>query len=374
MISLKQYITEEGFTLNGKQATAMLGDGSVIKLKNGNYQWIEKADPKIYAKEIAAAKKLGAEADAAYMEKLKKSKEEKQKAKQKTKQSTEKSSSPKIKSNLYAQHKDHAARDAAHKMGLEYYGFGYWGRNDKVLYKTEFNKLVPVDSKHYLVTTHARKEHPKHTSWDTDQISKLVDYKKILSDAGIVVKKLTPDEKQSVEDYVEDSSSINLYLNLDANKRKNMDKKPSWHNENWDGRWISPAEQITHLDSAIAKYTTSGSLTVYRGLGPQLAKKIEEELKTKNLIRINNYLSTSVSPRIANTFGSSMMIILIPSGSNVLPVTNKGTSVGGLGNNEKYEGEKEIILPRDSTLRLVRIENRKTGWKGKRIRYIFELV
>ena len=65
------------------------------------------------------------------------------------------------KPNVLAAKSGTEARDKARQMGLEYYGFGYWGRNDKVLYHTEGGELKPVNSKHYVVTAQKKHAHKK---------------------------------------------------------------------------------------------------------------------------------------------------------------------------------------------------------------------
>ena len=247
------------------------------------------------------------------------------------------------------------ARDKARQMGLEYYGFGYWGRNDKVLYHTEGGELKPVNSKHYVVTAqkkHAHKSQPSKDSYNYKAVPSTTPYDKLYSHAAKVEKSLTKKEKYSLDEYVNSSSGINAQLA--------QGNKPDWND------WSS---DIKNLDNIMKKSKMPEDVTVYRGIPSiNLARKMIEELKKSNFIHIPTFMSTSFSPDAARGFQSynNYMVIKISAGSSALPVHYSDDRSG-------FEGEYEVILPRDSVLKLVRVEKRKGMGADANYRFIFEL-
>ena len=259
------------------------------------------------------------------------------------------------KPNVLAAKSGTEARDKARQMGLEYYGFGYWGRNDKVLYHTEGGELKPVNSKHYVVTAqkkHTHKSQPSKEGYNYKPIPSTTPYDKLYSHAAKVEKSLTKKEKYSLDEYVNSSSGINAQLA--------QGNKPDWND------WSS---DIKNLDNIMKKSKMPEDVTVYRGIPSiNLARKMIEELKKSNFIHIPTFMSTSFSPDAARGFQSynNYMVIKISAGSSALPVHYS---------DERYsfEGEYEVILPRDSVLKLVRVEKRKGMGADANYRFIFEL-
>lgn len=270
---------------------------------------------------------------------------------------------------LYQQKSGTSARDRAKSMGLEYYGFGYWGRNDKVLYHTEGGELKPVDSKHYVVT--AQKKHNNQAVTKKGMFSSVykvpstTDHATFLKHAAEVEKSLKPKERMALEDYVSNSSGINGQL-VDMAKGT-FDKDDTWND-------FTP--EITHLDNVMKKSVMPTDTVVYRGIPSRsIAKKMIEELKKTNLIHMPTFVSTSFSPDSARGFQyqDNYMIIKIPEGANALPIHYGKTK-------KSFESEFEVVLPRDSVLKLVRVEKRparkgtsKSEENESNYRFIFEL-
>lgn len=270
---------------------------------------------------------------------------------------------------LYQQKSGASAKERAKAMGLEYYGFGYWGRNDKVLYHTEGGELKPVNSKHYVVTaktSHANKPGKSRYGTSIYKIPSSTNHDAFLKHAAEVEKKLSAKEKMVLSDYIGSSSGINGQLVDMAKGRFHADDV-----------WNDFTPEIVHMDNIMKKSVVPTDTVVYRGIPSQsIAKKMAEELKNTNLIHMPTFLSTSFSPDAAQGFQhmNNYMIIKVPEGANALPVHYAG------GKRKGFATEYEVILPRDSVLKLVRVDKRpmpaaysKDSRESYGYRFIFEL-
>jgi len=278
-------------------------------------------------------------------------------------------------------------------MGLEYLGFGYWGRNHIATHKENEDRtwLEPLEKKQKIIKSHKLKklnidfatnydqEAPKHkfssdlnytskvktgvgsmatphSKWDSEtQSYKQVpsealkysslnrfDLPKLIADSHEQYEKLKPNEKTALRRYTED-----LYGPLNgALRRMARIVSGEGRGDQFNSERI---EFAGDMDDAFKKLRLPQELVVYRGASPE---EVEKFAKGK-VIDVQQYLSTSISAPRAYTFntGQHLLAIRVPKG-------HRGIFAAGI---SSYEGENEVILDRGMQLKVVRIEAKIPG-------------
>jgi hypothetical protein len=114
------------------------------------------------------------------------------------------------------------------------------------------------------------------------------------------------------------------------------------------------------LDFAIAKGRAPRDLVVYRGM---TSNEQTVGLKKGSVFRDKAFMSTSASPKVASGFsynGGVVFHIKIPKGAISIPMTKNG----------HYEQEREILLPRGTSLRVNSVRKDANGVTHVRARVI----
>lgn len=109
----------------------------------------------------------------------------------------------------------------------------------------------------------------------------------------------------------------------------------------------SQSDVAVHLDAALTKYcslaSTPGTQVLYRGLDSSVLRGIFSE----DTVTFDSFLSTTLDPALANNFmvdGGIMLEIIAPSAA---PVGSYSI---------KEDREREYIVPRNTTFRIIRKE------------------
>lgn len=97
-------------------------------------------------------------------------------------------------------------------------------------------------------------------------------------------------------------------------------------------------KHIASIDRAIARNKLDRPLTVYRALSPSYARDLTPEAE----LDVMAFSSTSLSRAKAEEFGSVVMQIDLPKGASAL---------------KAFDGDFEVLLPRDVVLIVDRVEN-----------------
>ena len=96
-------------------------------------------------------------------------------------------------------------------------------------------------------------------------------------------------------------------------------------------------EQSNHLDSAIKKQKTLHPINLWRGVNSNVIKKLN--LEPGKDFHDKGYVSSSTNPAVAHEFGSHIMNIHVPKGSNALHLPSHKLGI---------KAEHEVLLPRNS--------------------------
>lgn len=154
------------------------------------------------------------------------------------------------------------------------------------------------------------------------------------SQRNMTSAKLTGDETKAAYDYTRDS-------NVNGNLRtgKPLDEKMTRIQKG--------------LDTAISKSTVpTGGATVYRGV--RTGYMSTSDFTPGTTITDKGFASTSLKPAIAKHFAQSkdsvIMVVHLNEGDHALPIGNSRMA--------KFTKECEVILPRDSTYTVDRVENK----------------
>ena len=112
-------------------------------------------------------------------------------------------------------------------------------------------------------------------------------------------------------------------------------------------------KHIKHLDDAIARQLTTEDVTVYRGVKIDYSVTKLDKLKPGTELEIPKFVSTSMDKSVAEGFiqgrAGYVLELEVPSGTPAL-----GTDT--LSQKFKFTGnEKELLLPRNSRIRIVRV-------------------
>ena len=135
---------------------------------------------------------------------------------------------------------------------------------------------------------------------------------------------LASNVKQKVIHYSNDGyNTVNRYLFAPAFNKKSKAKAN---------------EYIDILDDAIS-FELPTSITVFKGVKSPMTDKIDQ-LKKNDTYQYKAYISTSLSKRIAKTFGK-VLKINVPKGTKVMYIPNP------------INPEKEILIARNSTLKKI---------------------
>ncbi len=153
-------------------------------------------------------------------------------------------------------------------------------------------------------------------------------------DHGRWASSLTADQKQALKDY----TGGYYYSNINAALRQG--KMP-------DGR---EGEIVKHVDSALENASTETKITLYRGISPSSAARLNGQLGKGSIITDRGFVSTSSSRAIARALrgfqtanGTGLMMeIQVRAGSRVASLA----AVSGT------PGEQEMLLPRGSSFRV----------------------
>lgn len=167
---------------------------------------------------------------------------------------------------------------------------------------------------------------------------------------------ITPEETVSVSEYtIFDSVTINKYL-----------RDPTFlsgqSGPSVDYRLKLATTAIPNIDSAIEKFSLKENLTLFRGIGDRTWAKLFK-IKLGDIFTDAGYVSASSSLTFAKGFNNHQIKILVPKGTNILPVD---TFLGGkqgfkfnphVGNvtEGNYLREGEFILPRGLSFKVVNL-------------------
>jgi hypothetical protein len=181
----------------------------------------------------------------------------------------------------------------------------------------------------------------------------------LLTESRDVLKQLTKNELIALKLY-----SGNLFDDVN----RFLEKEQNFHSEDTDGNEtienISPLTSrkqnvnkikrvVKELDSAIAKSKLKEKYVVYRGVsnyvlqqsGAKTTEEFVRKLKQDKTYTSNAYMSTSNNPTIAYDYSNDTGIIM-----EILP-----SSSINLSSSSFFEDEEEVLLPRNSTYRIVNV-------------------
>lgn len=150
-------------------------------------------------------------------------------------------------------------------------------------------------------------------------------------------QKLSQKERHAVEDYGEDSRSLNAYL-----RQKKSAKDEDAEYNNW----------TANIDGAMKKYKFPFDVIVYRGISGRGQKKLFD-LKEEEVFFDRGFVSVTPILKIASAYTSkSILKIRIP----------KGTSFA-------YGAwtQKEFVLPRNSKFKILGKSEEKTKYEIMRV-------
>jgi hypothetical protein len=239
----------------------------------------------------------------------------------------------------------------ARSLGLQYLGFGRWGKDHVTTYRQMGDRLVKLEP-------HEQEEiHPEQRSIranNTIEIHK--DIKK---------GELTSHEKKSIEEYTRDSYFVNKAL---YNGQKGIDKLYSQYLQDMKNGYIdhndptTPVNIIHNLDSAMVKHPLERDVILYRGVSSKTLELFQTHVG--GIVNIPAYFSTSTKPLIGMDFatkhGAMLVIHAKANTSNAIPA--KALS--------RHRKEDEILLDRNLNFKVIRIEDRPSSIK----RIVVEIV
>lgn len=103
------------------------------------------------------------------------------------------------------------------------------------------------------------------------------------------------------------------------------------------------SQQVLDLDSAILKSVLTHPVTVFRGAGSTLTKKIEQQWKASKASSFIDkaFVSTSASKKSATKFSKNLIEIKLPAGTPAIALAN--------------EGEAELLLGRGHTFKVTSV-------------------
>lgn len=267
-------------------------------------------------------------------------------------------------------HSDSEAKKQAKMLGLKYHGFGYWGTPERVTHKT-INGLL-----HQLPTSKTFDAPPRY-KYDNSAYKSYVTKIPSTTHAGFHKEKsallrsqLTDEEHKEILKYLNSSSGLNGFLGEPA-YRKTLLSFPDKIKE--------LMKRTDTMDSIMKKSKLEEDITLYRGIfGAAARDTIRKSIADadKEIISTPCYMSTSMSPDVAHGFEDYsdpiMLIIKAKKGQNALVITSdllKIPSETSQGDRDFYndvsEKEHEVILPRNTKFRVIRIEERQKPSKSK---------
>jgi hypothetical protein len=155
---------------------------------------------------------------------------------------------------------------------------------------------------------------------------------------------VTLEEKHAVQTYVgADYAFINSYLRYpDTGNPEDMEMYNRF---------------AKHVESAIQKQPAlKGEEIVYRGL--RLNKEQKAQMLQPGATVIDKgFMSTSISRETAQSFGDTVLTIRVPKGQKALKVWDVVDTV-------TTRTEREILLPRNTMLKITRVREEKSGFLG----------
>ena len=282
---------------------------------------------------------------------------------------------------------DSEAKKQAKALGLKYHGFGYWGTKERVTHKTSNGRLYALPtSKTFDVPLRFKYDNSKYNAYMSSiPATTNAEFHKYRS--GLLRWQLSDEEHKEILKYLNSSSGLNGFLSEPA-YRKSLYKLP--------GKVEELQKRVDTMDAIMKKSTLEDDVTLYRGVfGTSAQEFIKKALADEEeIINTPCYLSTSMSPGVAHGFedynNPIMMIIKAKRGQNALTVTPELLKIPSETTDDERgyykdvsEKEHEVILPRNTRLRIVRVEERSKTSKEithrpkevkKVIRIIMEIV
>ena len=137
---------------------------------------------------------------------------------------------------------------------------------------------------------------------------------------------------------------------------KNTDDYMSLNSRLREGRDLGDKAKLRDdIDTALSRAVLPEDVTVVRGMSFGIDRPAEwEGLRTGSTIQDRGYMSTTFDPKSAEEFGGQYVLHLhVPAGSHAAPIDSFGNQRTG------YEGE--ILVARDSTLHVLRVEPVTSG-------------
>lgn len=148
--------------------------------------------------------------------------------------------------------------------------------------------------------------------------------------------KITGKQKKAISDY-----SGHHYAAINGGLRK---PPPS----------AAVKKKVEQIDAALEKSAAPKDMIVYRGTN---GKKFVENLKPGDVYQDKGFMSTSIQKSVAEGFGGEIMFnIHVPKGHPIAPIK------GG-----QHDNEKEMLMPRGTSLKILSIEKIKTSWGSERL-------
>jgi hypothetical protein len=267
---------------------------------------------------------------------------------------------------------DSEAKKQAKMLGLKYHGFGYWGTPERVTHKT-VNGLL-----HALPTSKTFEAPPRY-KYDNSAYNRYMGKIPSTTHAGFHKEKsallrgqLTDEEHNEILEYLNSSSQLNGFLGEPA-YRKTLLSFPD--------KIKKLMQKTDTIDGIMKKSKLEEDITLYRGIfGTSAREFIQKAIADgKEIISSPCYMSTSMSPGVAHGFedygNPIMLIIKAKKGQNALVITPDLLRIPSETSDEQRsfyndvsEKEHEIILPRNTKLRVIRVEERTKPAKGKYVR------
>jgi hypothetical protein len=298
-----------------------------------------------------------------------------------------------------APNKGRAAQEAK-ALGLEYYGFGRYGKDRQVTHMVAVgDNLVAVSKPHEAeVNTKARREANKEVSQKTAGNER---YNKAQSVQGTFdLEELHAKQKKAFLELnkkrwgFDDAAAKNFPIKLTSNEE---DEDYDWEydkNKLYVGTALeyyrsygykkinefltgvkdqkivdrSTIAKINLLDELMKHTELPHDMILYRGVHRFRAL---EKLKVGGVLENSSFISTSIDPMVAANFNSEhVFVIRVHKGT-------KGFYMNAF-NAFDHADEHEVLLPRNTRFRVIRIEERETksayGSSRKSYRYIVETV
>lgn len=197
-------------------------------------------------------------------------------------------------------------------------GWEWETANDPWVDKKE---CVQRQGNQYPISEEFQPAHPRCRCWPAPVM--LDEPSRVTSDIQKWAENLTRAERETLREYTTEDYKL-------INKSLRKDDRVDW-------------QRVGYIDSAISSYRTDKELTVYRGI------TLKDPLKTGDTLSDKAFVSTTLSRKTALQKFSSKHVfeITLPVGTHAAPIgAQKGLNLS------LWEEEREIILPRGSTLRV----------------------